>query len=281
MGKARDEFGLAFKNRSRRAKRRMVAILGAKRMERRIPLYCDLLKVTDETVEQAKRCAERLDKTKVADVPQSLRASAIASEIRHFIDLAERVIEQTKRRVLDNESVPASDKILSIFEPHTDVIVKDHREPIYGHKICLTTGASGLVTAVVVEKGNPADVTLATKMIESHVALFGKPPNQASFDGGFASRKNLTDIKALGVKDVAFSKPCGMRITEMVKSTWVFRQLRHFRSGIESGISFLKRTFGLARCTWNGFASFRAYVAGSVLSCNLLIFARHVIAAAT
>ncbi len=279
METAREEFGMSFNDRRRRAKRRMVAILTAKRMERRIPLYRDLLKVTVETVEQAKRIAERLDGVKATDMMQMLRATAIAAELRHYGDLASRVIDQTTRRVVGGESVPASDKIVSIFEPHTDIIVKDNRGAVYGHKVCLTTGASGLVTAVVVEKGNPADVTLATKMIESHCALFGKPPRQVSFDGGFASRKNLAEIKALGVKDVGFSKPCGMRITEMVKSISVFRQLRHFRAGIEAGISFLKRSFGLDRCTWSGFASFRAYVGGSVLTCNLLILARHLTAA--
>lgn len=281
MEAARDDFGISFNDRRRRAKRRMVAIINAKRMNRRVPLYRDLLKVTEKTVEQAKRAAEQLDTIKSPEPMQMLRAAGIANELRHYTDLAERVIDQTKRRVLEGESVPAAEKILSIFEPHTDIIVKDNRSPIYGHKVCLTTGASGLVTAVVVEKGNPADATLATKMIERHVMLFGNPPRQACFDGGFASRQNLHDIKALGVEDVAFSKPCRMAITEMVKSTALFRQLRHFRSGIEAGISFLKRAFGLDRCKWSGFASFRAYVTSAVLSCNLLIFARHLIAGST
>lgn len=59
-----------------------------------------------------------------------------------------RLISQTQRRVLYGESVPAQDKIVSIFEPHTDIIVKDRRETLYGHKVCLTMGASGMVTDV-------------------------------------------------------------------------------------------------------------------------------------
>ena len=177
------------------------------------------------------------------------------------------------------ESVPAADKVLSIFEPHTDIIVKDNREPIYGHKVCLTSGPSGLVTDVVVEKGNPADVTLTVEMIERHRALFGHVPRQASFDGGFASRTNLRAIKKAGVQDVAFSKRLGLKITEMVKSSWVYRRLRNFRSGIEGVISFLKRGFGMARCIWSGFASFKAYVLASTVSCNLLVVARHQLAA--
>jgi len=278
MGTARDEFAFSFNDRSRRAKRRMVGILNAKRMERRIPLYRDLLKVTEEMVAQSERTAERLDAVKVGDLMQMVRAEATAADLRRYICLAKTVLDQTTRRVLHGESVPVSDKIVSIFEPHTDIIVKDNRGAIYGHKICLTTGTSGLVTTVVVEKGNPGDVTLATKMVERHRELFGGVPRQVTFDGGFASRANLAEIKALGVNDVAFSKPCGMSITDMAKSTWVYRKLRHFRAGIEAGISFLKRSFGLSRCPWSGFPSFRAYVTGSVVACNLLILARHLIA---
>ena len=148
-----------------------------------------------------------------------------------------------------------------------------------GHKICLTSGASGIVTDVVGERGNPSDSTLAVTMIERHKNLFGNAPLQASFDGGFASRENLESIKKLGVRDVAFSKRCRLEISDMVKSSWLHRQLKHFRAGIEAVISFLKRGFGLRRCLWRGFQSFQAYVHASVAACNLLVIARHVLAA--
>jgi IS5 family transposase len=210
-----------------------------------------------------------------------LKAQGLAAELRHTLDLTRRVVSQTERRVLNGELVPAAEKIVSIFEPHTSIIVKDRRDVLYGHKICLTTGASGIVTDVVVEQGNPADSTLAVKMIERHRAVFGTPPQQASFDGGFASRSNLEAIKNLGVKDVAFAKKCHLEIADMVKSTWVYRQLRNFRAGVEGIISFLKRVFSLTRCHWSGWVSFKAYVLASVLSCNLLLVARHLLARAT
>lgn len=65
----------------------------------------------------------------------------------------------------------------------------------------------------------------------------------------------------------------------MVKSTWVYRRLRDFRAGVEGVISFLKRAFGLDCCTWSGLASFKSYVCGSVLACNLLLVARHLLGA--
>jgi IS5 family transposase len=208
---------------------------------------------------------------------EMLRAGAIAEELRHYVKLAKRVIDQAERRIVHQEQVPASEKIVSVFEPHADIIIKDRRETLYGHKICLTSGASGLVTDVVIEEGNPGDSTLAVKMIERQRDLYGKPPRQVSFDGGFASRNNLTELKALGVQDVAFTKRVGLAITEMVKSSWVYRRLQNFRAGIEGIISFVKRGFGLDRCGWSGFASFKAYVHGSVLACNLLVLARHLL----
>ena len=93
MTTAQDEFGIAFNDHSRRAKRRMVAILTAKRFARRIPLYRDLLKVTAKTVEQAKGNAERLDKVELIDVMQMVKASAIAGQLRHYVELAQRVLD--------------------------------------------------------------------------------------------------------------------------------------------------------------------------------------------
>ena len=278
MGHAQQAFAINYADRTRRAKRRALGILNAKSASQRQCLYRDLLKVTRETVVQAQRVAELLDKVEVGDIMQLAKAQSIAAELRRNVELTGRVVSQTERRVLQGESVPATEKIVSIFEPHTDIIVKDRREVQYGHKICLTAGASGIITDVVVQQGNPADSTLAVNMVERHCELFGKPPRQVSFDGGFTSRDNLEDIKILGVQDVAFAKKRNLQISEMVKSTWVYQRLRNFRAGIEGIISFLKRGFDLTRCCWRGWASFKAYVSASVLACNLLVVARHLLA---
>ena len=276
-GDAREAFGLAFNDRTRRAKRRALAILNARSDEQRLPLYRDLLHVTRKTVSSAERIAEELERVEPTEIGDLLRAGALAQDLRHYIELAKRVISQTERRVLRGESVPAAEKLVSIFEPHANIIVKDRRETLYGHKIYLTACASGLVTDVVIEEGNPADATLAVKMIERQAELYGRAPRQASFDGSFTSHSNLARIKELGVEDVAFSKARGLSIGEMVKSTWVYRRLRDFRAGVEGTISFLKRVFGLDCCTWSGLASFKSYVCGSVLACNLLVVARHLL----
>jgi hypothetical protein len=148
-------------------------------------------------------------------------------------DLAHRVTSQTERRVFDGETVPAAEKLVSIFEPHTDITIKDNRETQFGHKLCPTSCASGLVIDALVEQGNPADSTLAVKMMERHQQLFGRASRQACFDGGFASRSNPTQLRALGIKDVAFNQRCRLEIADMVRSRQLYRKPRAFRAGVE------------------------------------------------
>lgn len=279
MKQAKEEFGLKFRNHARRAKRRAHGISNAK-SKNRAPLYRDLIHVTEATIAESTRIADELGGIESMTSIGAARVRGLSSSLRHYLKLTKRVIDQTQRRVFGGESVPATEKVVSIFQPHTDIIIKDQRETFYGHKICLTTGASGLVTDVVVEKGNPCDSTLAVRMIKRQRKIYGKIPRQATFDGGFASQANLAAIKKLGVEDVAFAKRCGLQIADMVKDTVVYRMLKNFRAGIEATISFLKRVFGLARCTWSGLRSFKAYVVSSVLACNLLTVARHRLKAA-
>ncbi len=188
--------------------------------------------------------------------------------------LIERIISQTERRVLRGQAVPAQEKIVSLFEPHVDIIVKGGRDTQYGHKLNLVAGRSGLILDLVIETGNPADSERFLPMLERHIAFYGRAPRQAAADGGYASADNLAQAKARGVADMAFHKKAGLRIKDMVKSNWVYRKLRNFRAGIEAGISCLKRAYGLARCTWRGLDHFRAYVWSGVVAYNLALFTR-------
>ena len=275
MGQAKERFGLQFRNRTRRAKRRALNILHAKNQKVRKKAYLDLLDATNDTLADARRVEVELQDVPVHDVMDIVHAQRISAELQRFVGLGERVEDQTHRRVVFGEKVPAEEKLVSIFEEHTDIIIKDRRDVLYGHELCLATGASGLVLDVVVLDGNPADSTLAVDMIDRQVRLQGRAPRQAAFDGGFCSRANLAEIKVRGVQDVCFSKRRGIEIADMVKSAWVYRKLCDFRAGVEGGISFLKRCFGLRRCTWRGLASFHAYTWASVISANLLLLARH------
>jgi IS5 family transposase len=261
--------GIDFKDHCRRAKRRMLAIEYARKERQRKSCYKDLLKVARNTLGYSRRAISWIDVHGI-----ELELLAIAGQLRHYCDLTEKVISQTERRVIAGEKVPAAEKIFSIFEPHTDIIVKDRRDKFYGHKICLTGGGSNLILDCVITEGNPADSTLTQTMLDRQKEIYGRYPLKAALDGGFASKANLKDAKTSGVKDVCFAKKRGLKIAEMCRSEYVYNRLRRFRAGVESGISWLKRSFGLWRCTWRGLRSFKSYVWCSIVAANLLTLSR-------
>ena len=260
--------GLEWRNHRRAAKKRARAIEYARDRLKRVQHYRELIALARSTLAYANQAAAQL--WRAAD---PMAAAPWQAEFGHYRPLIERIIAQTERRVLHGEAVAADEKIVSLFEPHADIIVKGARDVQYGHKLNLTTGRSGLILDLVIEAGNPADSERFLPMLKRHIAFYGGA-RQTAADGGFASRDNLAQAKALGVQDVAFHKKAGLRIADMVKSNWVYRKLRNFRAGIESDISCLKRAYGLARCLWRGLDHFTAYVWSSVVAYNLAVFAR-------
>ena len=260
-----------YQNHRRVAKKRMHAIRYTRGQDKKARLYRDLIAATEKSLGYLQEVTVALHAVQV-HLPMDY--GAWQQQVAHFKPLIYQVIEQTERRVFQEEKVPACEKIVSIFEAHTDIIVKGARDVQYGHKLNLSTGRSGLILDVVIEDGNPADADRLLPMLDRHIAQYGKAPRQMAADGGYASLANLHDAKARKVKDMAFHKKRGLTIENMVKSPWVYRKLRNFRAGIEAGISCLKRAYGLGRCTWKGLAHFRAYVWSSVVAHNLALFAR-------
>ncbi len=221
MAKQRPSLRKMFPDRRRCVKRRAYAIKFHRRSINLVASYRCMIRATEEVCQAARSVAERV--ARVEDT------TPLREELLAVLPLVERVIDQSRRRVLEGERVPAAEKIVSIFEPHSDILVKDNRGTYYGHKVCLTGGRSSLVLDCVIEEGNPTDSTLVERTLERHADLFGKAPRQVAMDGGFASMDNVAKAKALGVEDMAFNKKSGLEVHEMVRSAWVFRRLRDCR----------------------------------------------------
>ncbi len=183
--------GLEWRNHRRAAKKRARAIEYARDRRKRVQHYRELIKLTRSTLDYADQAAAQL--WRAAD---PMAAALWQAEFRHYRVLIERIIAQTERRVLHGEAVAANEKIVSLFEPHADIIVKGGREVQYGHKLNLTTGRSGLILDLVIEPGNPADSERFLPMLKRHIAFYGEAPRQTAADGGFASRDNLSQAKA-------------------------------------------------------------------------------------
>jgi len=272
LHRSKEDFGLRvlFQDHSRRAKRRLLGIMNSRSKKDRKSKYVDLIKVTNKSIGYAQSAIEAIDQ--VASIRNGLLALRL--DLNRYCQLAARVVDQTQRRVLLGENVPASDKVVSLFETHTDIIVKDRRDTFFGHKICLTGGASNLIVDCLIVDGNPADSSLTVDMLDRQKLLYGRYPLKVALDGGFASKDNLNKAKEKQIKDVCFAKRRGLEVEDMCRSQWVYDRLRRFRAGIESGISWVKRCFGMTRCTWKGLRSFKSYVWASIVSANLLTLAR-------
>ena len=199
----------------------------------------------------------------------------MAEQLLHYHALATWALDQAERRILHEQSVPAVEKIVSIFESHADIIVKGKRDIQYGHKIYLSGSDSGLVVDCMIEEGNPSDAERFEEILFRFENRYHFMPQKMSLDGCFASKDNVKIAKQAGIEDIAFSKKRGLKLHEMVSSTWKYKCLRNFRAGVEGVISYLKRSFGLGKCTWKGFESFKSYTIGSVITHNLLVLARY------
>lgn len=261
-----------FSNHNRAAKKKNITIENKK--SKSVKKYKEIVKIAENVINYADNGIDFIKNCKFDDFLKEAEASLISKNLDYYADLLFRVVDQTKRRVFENEKVPARQKILSIFEPHTDIIAKENRNITFGHKIFLSTGKSGIVTDCIIVRGNPNDSTMFDDILERQKEVLGKTPKKMAADGGFASKSNLEKAKNAGVEDMAFAKKRGLKVLDMVRSEWIYEKLRRFRAGIEGIISVLKRAFGLKRCNWSTWEGFKKYIYSCIVAFNLQVLAR-------
>ncbi|MCL7946214.1 ISNCY family transposase [Marinobacter sp. ATCH36] len=271
LATSRDRTGIKirFVDQRKPAKSLAFRIFNAKKAEKEV-LYPDLLRITRLVLRQADRGLHRFAET--GGLTQSQQTWCW--DLAHYRALAQQVVTQTERRVIQGERVPASQKLVSLFEPHTDIIVKAFRDVQYGHKVNLSSDKNGFITAFSIEDGNPSDKDLFLPVLDYHESALGQLPRAVVADGGYASQANVTAGRARGVKQVVFHKPVGVSLNAMGVKSKTFQALKHFRAGVEGNISELKRAFGATKARWKGHDGFKAFVWASVLSYNLVRLAR-------
>ncbi len=233
--------------------------------------YQNLLAMTEQTLDWAVQTEKQLRQR------SQQSAKRLAETLTHFIPLARQVIEQATRRILKNEQVPASEKIVSLFEEHTDIICrgKESRPVEYGHKLWLNEVEGGLVSHYRILEGNPSDEQQWKPSLKAHLTTFQQPPVQASADRGLSSEPNEKIAHDLGVKHVILPKR-GYRSKTRLKhehQAW-FVKGRHWHAGVEGRISVLKRAHGLGRCLAHGLTGFHCWVGWGVIAGNLAVLGR-------
>lgn len=261
-------------------KKRLMVILNTNKEKVRREIYRDILLYADKVRAYALVAIPELSSHQSTEMAELFAGRVLAEKLARAVDILGRVMDQTERRVFKKEHVPASEKVVSFFETHTDIIVKKRRETEFGHKVFFTGGVSSMILDCLIVRGNPADTSQYQSLLMRQQEIYDRMPRQVSADGGFASKGNLAFAKGHHVKDAVFAKKRGLSVIDMAKSAWVYKRLRNFRAGIEAGISTLKRAFGLDRCTWKGWEGFGRYVWSAVVSYNLLVLARTKLASA-
>ncbi len=255
---------IGFADRSRSAKRltyRITMAKGPKADQLRRKHYRRLIRVANEVFTMASGLSQH---------PQAVFVEG--GRLDWFLTLFATAIDQCERRVLKGELVPAEEKVVSLFEDHTDIIKRGKSScPVeFGHKVLFATGKSGLITQYQVLKGNPDDGQFVDELIATHKCQYGKAPYSFSADRRFYSAANEALAYEHGVRKLSMVKP-GRRskVRELFEKERWFKKLQKFRAGIEGIISAMIRGVGLKRCLWKGWQAFKRYVGLSVVSFNL------------
>ena len=263
----------SFRDRTRSAKRaaRQIAQVARRGAQATEQHYRRLVNTTKASVRQAQQVLVALATTATA------QAKRVRKRLETFIPRAQQVLEQTVRRVFGGEQVPARDKLVSIFEPHTAIIKrgKANKPTEFGHTLWLSESDGMIITRYRVLAGNPADQEQWQPALDHHRQQFGHAPWQASADRGVFSAANEAYAAKLGVKRVILPargrKSVGRRRHE--RQPW-FRRGRRWHAGIEGRISVIKRKHGLDRCRNRGQHGFHRWVGWGVLANNLTMIGR-------
>ena len=238
------------------------------------PQYRELLRITGQVLESARPVVKKTAKVKGVDVLGRVAMDQLRQQIPTYCDLGEKVINQTRRRVLDGEPVPTDEKVYSIFEDHTHLIKRGkQRKPVeFGHKVFLAESSQGLITDYQILDGNPADTTQVQASLDRHQQVFQHSPELYAGDRGFYRADNVDHCQQAGVSQVCIPQRGGQKTAEQeaLERSRAFKNGQRFRVGIEGRISVLFRGRGMKRCRAKGRARFEVLVGAAVLANNLL-----------
>ncbi|MCI0482766.1 MAG: ISNCY family transposase [Candidatus Dadabacteria bacterium] len=201
----------------------------------------------------------------------------LVKEYESYIEAGRKVVDQAVRRVLKGEQVPNDEKILSIFEPHVELIMrgKAGKEVEFGHIVNIQQVKEKFITGYDVFERKPVEHSLVEPALSRHEETFGEYPDVYADDkGAYESMDQIRDLEKK-IDVVAICKK-GRRSEkeEAREHGLLFRLGQKFRAGIEGTISFLKRGLGLGRCFYRSFKTFASSVGVIVFAHNLLVLAR-------
>jgi IS5 family transposase len=233
--------------------------------------YQDLTDLTQRLLEQADQIRQILEQHATAS------ARHLVAQLTTFLPRVQQVIDQTTHRVLQGERVPAPQKLVSIFEPHTAIIRKGKpgHAVEFGRVVWLDEVEGGIITRFAILDGNPPDADQLQPSLDHHQALFDRPPSLLAGDRKVFSPAGDAYAHKQGVNYIVLPKPGAKSPTRLAHEAqpW-FRSGRNWRSGHEAHIGLLKRRFRLDRCRYHGDDGMNRWVGWGVIAFDLWSIAR-------
>lgn len=262
--------GLSYRDYTKGAKKTFFKINNTSSKDKKIQLFTKQLQTFIKSINQVSNVIKK------KHTCVSIASMVYILQLEDLLPVMKQVYDVSFRKEVKGEKVPSSEKVFSIFERHTDIIVKGSRNVVFGHKINLTSGKSNLILDCYFERGNPSDTKLYEPTLGRVIKNYNKIPRDIAVDGGYASKANMGQSIEKGLVNVVFNKIVGS-MKNQTSSLNMETRLKKWRSGIEANISNLKRGFNIRRCTWKGWLNFQAKVLWSVLAYNIRVMSNSLI----
>jgi len=228
-----------------------------------------LLERCDELLRQFSRC-DGLD----------LEALGIAAELKTFVERTRQVCGTAKRRVLDGQTVPNSEKLFSIFETHTQLYKRGKAaEPVqFGRLVLVYEDGAGFITHCHLLPRDGEDRGVVVEQTRELQERLEGRIKRASFDRGFHSPQNQIELAKI-IPHTCLPKSGARTSARQKKEASIeFHQARQNHPGVESAINALQAGNGLRRCRDRTEPGFARYLQLGVLGRNLHVLGKILIA---
>jgi IS5 family transposase len=277
------QVGSRLRDRTRSVRRRLLEVARASRdksekgKQKMQAAYGKLLETTGRVVGQARKFSVQIATRVKVKWGSGLTLKKAKAQLDQMIPRLEQVIRQTRQRVMGGDT-RAEGKIVSIFEPQTEVIRKGKagKPTEFGKLVKIQEAENQIITHFEVFDQRPSDSALLTPSLERHIEQFGRAPAMVAADAGFFSAANEAKAEELGVKRVAVpsSSTKSVQRKQRQKTRW-FKKAQKWRAGSEGRISVVKRRHGLDRCRYKGQQGMKRWVGLGVIADNLINLGSH------
>lgn len=260
---------------ARKIKRRMERVARSRKKDKDVELkglYVQLIEHGQMVVDRSLETIHQFYKRKQQASPAvQCRGEQLCSELQYYIAAAEYVSELAHRRVINEEKIPNSDKVFSVFEADTELINRGKQpNPIeFGHRVLIIQDNAGFIIDAQVMGIGITDEKIIVEVMENLQKRFNRKIRAASFDKGFWTPNNLKQLSEI-VPLVVLPKKGKRSAADAVReSEKEFGKTRKWHAGVESAIHALGAGNGLALCRDKGSDGYRRYLALGVLGRNL------------